>query len=69
LESSIAFKDLIAEDYRDFVAAFYFPNQAKIITDDRISIFMKKTNYELLKVGQKPDVINLIVKQALLFLE
>lgn len=59
---------LIQEDWRDFVAAFYFPSQSKIVTDERIEEFLEQSNSELLK-GTKPDVIILLVRKALNFFE
>jgi len=32
------------EDWRDFIAAFYFPKQSKVITDERIQGFLSQTD-------------------------
>ena len=57
------------EDWRDFVAAFYFPKQRKLLTDDKIREFVERTNSELCEDNQQPHVINLIVAKAIRFFE
>lgn len=41
------FRDLILEDWRDFVAAFYFPKMHSVIEDEKIKDFVEKANAEL----------------------
>ena len=47
-EGSILFKDLIQEDWRNFVAAFYLPKRSEIVTDERIRTFLEQTASELM---------------------
>ena len=62
LKDSIEFRELIAEDWRDFVAAFYFPTTSKVMTNTKITEFISRTNTELLKSRSNPDVINTLVR-------
>lgn len=41
IEGQILFKDLIQEDWKNFVASFYFKKRNEIITDERIRAFLE----------------------------
>jgi len=45
-------KELILEDWRDFVSAFYFPKLVKKISNQKIINFISATNNELLDSEQ-----------------
>lgn len=40
-------RDLMQEDWRDLIAAFYFPKQSQVITDQRISLFLEQIDIQL----------------------
>ena len=64
MQKNFVMRDLIQEDWRDFVASFYFPQINKCITDPAIRNFIKDTNEQLQEQGQEPYVIKLIVEKA-----
>ncbi len=66
---NIEFRELIAEDWRDFVEAFYFPTQSQVLTNPAIIDFISRINSELLKSRSNPEVINTLVRQAYYFFE
>jgi hypothetical protein len=68
-DGQVHFKDLIQEDWRNFVASFYFPNRNDIITDERIRTFLEQTASELMQENQQPELIHLIVVKAVKFFE
>lgn len=68
-EHTFPFRDLIQEDWRDFVTSFYFPKVCKAISDQRIKEFIERTNAELVEIGQQPHVIELLVTKAYRFIE
>jgi hypothetical protein len=37
-------RELMQEDWRDFIAAFYFPKQSKVIINERIQGFLSQTD-------------------------
>ena len=43
--------DLIREDWKDMLSAFYFPRQAKMLKDDRIHKWVESVNTELTEDG------------------
>ena len=62
-------KDLVQEDWRDFVTSFFFPSMYKAITDPRIVNIIQNTNSELLEQFQEPHVISLLVWKMETFLQ
>ena len=48
-DGKVFFKDLIQEDWRSFVASFYFPNRGQIINDERIKNFLEQIASELMQ--------------------
>ena len=68
IKQEFKMRELIQEDWRDFVASFYFPNVSKCITDPEIKRFIQNTNAELLAEGQEPHVIKLLVLKGKMFL-
>jgi hypothetical protein len=45
--------ELIQEDWKDMITAFYFPRLGKMITDPRLRTFIESTNQELFEPGQE----------------
>ncbi len=41
VEGNVLFKDLIQEDWRNFVVSFYFPKRKNVLTDERIKTFLE----------------------------
>ena len=64
MEKNFVMRDLVQEDWRDFVASFFFPQMNKCITDPAIRNFIIDTNEQLFESGQEPYVIKLIVEKA-----
>ena len=62
-------RELIQEDWRDFVTSFFFPSMYKAITDPRIVNIIQNTNSELLEQGQESHVISLLVWKMETFLQ
>ena len=52
IKQDFTVRELIQEDWRDFVAAFFFPNLSKCITDPKVKAFIQSINSELLEKGQ-----------------
>ena len=48
IKQDFAVRELIQEDWRDFVISFFFPKMNKCVTDPFIKDFIKDTNAELL---------------------
>ena len=46
-------QDMIKQDWKDMISAFYFPKLSKMITNDKLRAFIDKTNQELLEEGQE----------------
>jgi len=68
-QTAFTFRDLVQEDWRDLVSAFFFPKQKKAIQDRKIRDFIARTNQELTEEGQEIHVISLLVTKAVRFFE
>lgn len=40
-------RELLQEDWRDLIAAFYFAKQSLVITDERICLFLEQIDTQL----------------------
>ena len=62
--SEFSVSELIQEDWKDMITAFYFPRLGKMITDPRLRTFIESTNQELFETGQEVAQIKNIAAKA-----